>query len=118
MIITCKSCGIQLTRDLHVLENLTLLNENDEQDFIPAGYYFVSDGAYYKNSEGKMIVNLGDVIQLGNHPDLSRRQGCCGMDGLDGINKICLNGHEVATERSDCWMAHAVIFETELITLH
>jgi hypothetical protein len=35
------------------------------------------------------------------------------MDGTDGINKLCANGHEIATEKSDCWMPTAVIFEKE-----
>src|SRR5262249_40013798 len=43
----------------------------------------------------------------GHHPDPRRRNGCCGMDGCDGMNLVCPEGHEVATERSDCWMAHA-----------
>ncbi|MFD7507654.1 hypothetical protein [Streptomyces sp. NPDC059850] len=35
---------------------------------------------------------------------LGRRNGCCGLDGCDGPNLVCLVcTAEVATERSDCW---------------
>jgi hypothetical protein len=25
------------------------------------------------------------------------------VDGLDGINTFCENGHQIGTEQSDCW---------------
>lgn len=37
------------------------------------------------------------------HDDPRRVSGCCGPSGIDGVNTLCANGHEVATESSDCW---------------
>ena len=63
---------------------------------------------YWTRFEGCVLVNIADVIGTKTHPDASRLNGCCALDGLDGPNLLCENGHEVATAVSDCWMAHAV----------
>ena len=84
---------------------------------IQQGYYFISDGEFYTSSENKIIINKADLINTSNHPDDSRLCGCCGLAGTDGLNKICKNGHEIATEISDCWLPHSVIFEPDLIIM-
>jgi len=41
---------------------------------------------------------------------LGRRNGCCGLDGCDGPNRVCRQcTAEVATERSDCWTPQQVV---------
>lgn len=117
MIIKCKQCGLDLTAELTEVINTDNLNENDNQDFIQTGYYFVSDGEFYTNSEGLIIINKADLINSKNHFNQKRLNGCCGLDGTDGINKICNNGHEIGTEYSDCWIPHCVIFVPELIRI-
>ena len=112
MKVYCKTCGITLTRDLALYEG-KCFNEADGQNYINPGFYTISDGEYFTASENCVIVNTADVFNLENHLDESKLHGCCGMAGTDGPNKICINGHEVATEKSDCWMAHAIIFETD-----
>ncbi|MES2775341.1 MAG: hypothetical protein V4722_14295 [Bacteroidota bacterium] len=114
MIIYCKKCGLPLTKNLEHYTG-TSFGEADRQPFIQPGFYTISDGDYFTQSEGKTIINAEDLINVMNHTDKSRLIGCCGLDGLDGPNKICKNGHEVATEKSDCWMPRAIIFEEEKI---
>jgi hypothetical protein len=97
--------------------NTNLLNENDKESFVQTGYYFISDGDFFKESKGKIIMNKMDLINTKNHFDNKRLNGCCGLDGLDGPNKLCNNGHEIGTEYSDCWMPHCMIFETESIRI-
>jgi len=48
----------------------------------------------------ELIFNLDDLrnTKYGGRPN-----GCCGIDGVDGINTFCREGHEIGTERSDCW---------------
>lgn len=49
----------------------------------------------------KMIqkcINIDNLKLSKSHADLSRLNGYCGLDGLDGLNKVCLNEHEVGTE--------------------
>jgi len=41
--------------------------------------------------------------EIGNSDNPRRLNGCCGLDGCDGPNKICLCGEHVGTEKSDCW---------------
>ena len=55
----------------------------------------------YPGSDGHYVFNLDDV--LNTEHDLQRAGGCCGQDGLNGINTLCLNGHEIGIEHSDCW---------------
>lgn len=111
MQLFCRKCAIPVSGILQELPQSITLNETDGNDFISKGYYLVSDGEYFTGSEGKLIINKSDLINCKDHPDAGRLNGCCGLDGLDGVNKVCANGHEIGTEKSDCWMAHAFIFE-------
>ena len=114
MIIKCKQCDLNLTGQLTELTNADKLNETDNEDFIKVGYFFISDGDFYRDSKGKIIINKKDLTNSKNHSDLKRLNGCCGLDGMDGPNKTCTNGHDIGTEYSDCWIPHCIIFEREL----
>jgi hypothetical protein len=113
MPLFCRKCNISVSNQLQELTDTTLLNEKDGEPHIPKGYYIISDGGYYTSTEGKLIINISDLINCKNHRDKRRLGGCCGLDGLDGPNKVCRNGHEIGTERSDCWLAHAFLFEID-----
>ena len=115
MKLVCKLCNIEITNHLVELQNLNLLNENDGEDYIPSGFYIVGDGRYDSRSKGRIIINLNDLINSKHHSDASRLNGCCGLDGLDGINTVCINNHEIGTENSDCWMAHYITIEPDMI---
>ena len=54
-----------------------------------------------------ILINRNQEL-LKNHLDSYRFQGCCGSDGLNGYNKLCLNNHEVATEFSDCYTSYYI----------
>lgn len=52
-----------------------------------------------------VLIHPDDARGLRPHPDRSRRNGCCRLDGLDGPNLVCARcGAEIATEVSDCWV--------------
>ena len=59
------------------------------------------------------IINLKDLMNtsapLGN--------GCCGQDGMDGLNTTCIHGHKIGTENSDCWMPHSFVFDKSCINV-
>lgn len=116
IIIKCTECGIFLTPKLQEVPEDFVGNLEDEQDYLPQGFYKKNDGKYWNVEIGKIIINCKDLVNTLNHFDSKRLSGCCGLDGFE-INKICANGHEIATEFSDCWMCHAVIFEPEKIKI-
>lgn len=117
MIIKCGQCGLPLTNELKENISIDSLNENDNEDFIQMGCYCISNGEFFRESKGKILINKRDLLNSKNHSDFKRLNGCCGLDGMDGLNKTCNNGHEIGTEYSDCWMPHCLIFETELIKI-
>ena len=111
MKVYCKICKLHLTNEVKLYTGGSF-GEADEQDFIQPGFYTISDGEYFTGSEGKVIINIEDIVNVVHHTNSSKLGGCCGLDGTEG-NKTCANGHEIATEYSDCWMPHAIIFEKE-----
>lgn len=117
MQIKCAKCGIELTEELEALNDTNFLNETDKESYVPIGRLFISNGEYYTGTEGKIIINYADLKNVKNHHDLIRLQGCCGLDGLNGNNKVCINGHEIGIEKSDCWIAHSVILESDLVVI-
>ncbi len=116
-VFICKKCSLTLTNPLVKLSNLDSLNDNDKEDLIQTGNYFVSNGEFYTDAKGKIIINKKDLKNFKYHPDSTRLNGCCGLDGLDGLNITCKNGHEIGTEYSDCWIPHCIILEPELIRI-
>jgi hypothetical protein len=117
MKVYCKKCKMELTGELTPLPGEGMLSDIDKKSCIPVGYYYASKGEVYTDSNGQILVNLGDLVNVKNHTDPSRLNGCCGLDGTDGLNKTCGNGHEVGTEHSDCWMPWAMAFEPTKVFL-
>ena len=109
LILRCAQCDVQISPALEVLDDLGAVDEGDEQPLVPQGRYFLSapflDAGHTWSSitRDEIIVNLGDVM---NTRPGGIRNGCCGVDGLDGTNTFCINGHPIGTEKSDCWMPH------------
>ena len=112
MNFRCSTCQILLTENLEELNDKKEIDIADGKPLVPKGFYFVGNDQFYSGAEGKYLINPANLINAKNHNDKIRTNGCCGLDGLDGLNKICINGHELGTEKSDCWMPHAVIFES------
>lgn len=67
--------------------------------------------------DDQFILNSNDVINCQNHEDQSRLNGCCGLDGCDGPNQVCVNGHEIGTKRSDCWTYRYTSFDVEAVVM-
>jgi hypothetical protein len=101
----CKDCGILLMGHLVILASSGSMDFTDGANLLPQGRYWVSDGKYAPEVAGDFLVNLKDLQNV----QLLGGSGCCGVDGLNGPNIVCLNGHEVGTERSDCWMPHHAV---------
>ncbi|HLK64265.1 MAG TPA: hypothetical protein VKU19_12545 [Bryobacteraceae bacterium] len=104
-----------ITRPLQRLEPGVALCTEDRKDAVPQGYFGVSTRDYWTDGNGRVLVNLKDLVETKRHPDLHRLNGCCGLDGCDGPNLVCAKGHEVGTERSDCWMAHAAVLLEDVV---
>jgi len=112
----CQLCKTELSSHLEELADLTALSDADNAPHVPEGRYVLSDGSFFTGTEGKVIMNLHDARNIRRTDDPSRLNGCCGLDGLDGPNVLCRKGHAVGTEKSDCWMPHALILEPDAIS--
>lgn len=104
----CPVCRAVITRPLKPLSDDQLICLDQGKPAIPEGFFARINSDDWAAS-GTVVVNLHDLVGTNHHPDFRRRNGCCGLDGLDGPNLVCPNGHEVGTEKSDCWMSHAAV---------
>ena|SRR5688572_18503993 len=116
-VLRCRSCQRPLSAVLHSNVDPAGTNHADRAPFVPAGNIHLSDGEFFTATEDRYIINLDDGRNLTDHTNVKRLAGCSGMDGCDGPNKLCLCGAEVATEKSDCWMPHALIFEADAVEI-
>ena len=107
--LVCTKCGSLVVSALRQLVDEAMLDEGDGHDRVPQGTYFVSLGKFEPEEAGDYLVNLKDLQNTKRHSDVRRLNGCCGLDGCDGPNLLCENGHEIGTERSDCWHAHHAV---------
>ena len=109
--IYCKTCGIALTEPLLEI-NESNLRMDDATDALQKGQFAIATW----NDQTALIVSLGEGY-LKDHPETWRFQGCCGSSGSSGLNKLCSNGHEIATEFSDCYMPHYIKFDKECVVI-
>lgn len=107
--VRCAECNIVLTKELEPIKYLVMLKHEQEEDQVPVGYFGKEQGNY--------IVNLKDVVNAKHHHDAGHSYGCCGYTDLNGLNTICINEHEVGTERSDCWTPHSMTFDKDAVWL-
>ena len=85
----------------------------DGENAIPRGHYWIADDSHTDAIKGHVLVHVDDCLNMKDHPDSRRHNGCCGEDGCDGPNRICRCGQEVATLVSDCWTSLYLHFEPE-----
>ena len=85
----------------------------DGANTVPQGFYWIADDSNADAIIGHVLIHLDDRINMKDHPDYRRHNGCCGEDGCDGPNQICKCGSEVATVVSDCWTSYYVHFEPD-----
>ena len=114
-VLRCAQCSQVLTKPLRRYTGP--LECGDQKPYVPPRTVGTTDGESFGFPEGRFAVGLADVNGLEPVADLRRRNGCCGLDGCDGPNTMCACGAELATEKSDCWMPHAVVFEPDMVVL-
>ena len=125
VVFKCGECETGLTAPVRELTDSSVLvdpwetpmDEYGGEDYLPAGSYTVatSDENPRKDHVGHFILNNADTTNIRLHENRERTSGCCGLDGMDGANLLCENGHEVGTKRSDCWTLHYVAFDPTLV---
>ena len=110
--IYCKICKVKLTEELEEINEDTL-------QFNDVGKALIAKDKFSFHTENghKEVLVAIDAYFLKNHKDLMRFTGCCGSSGLDGMNKTCVNGHEVATEVSDCYTPHYITFNLKKVII-
>jgi len=116
MKLACKKCGALLTDELVRLDDVARLSVVRGESRIPKRFFHVARSDSDFEKLGSIVVNLEDLTGAGHAKDGRPYNGCCGIDGCDGLNLVCPGGHNVGTERSDCWMPHSATFESELVT--
>jgi hypothetical protein len=108
VIFECPVCRVAITGPLSSLPSDRSVCLEPGEDVVPSSFFHVNKQEYW-STLGNVLVNLADLVGTNCHPDARRLAGCCGLDGLDGPNLVCANGHEIGTEKSDCWMPHAAV---------
>jgi hypothetical protein len=117
MILSCSQCHVRITKNVEELRDRSTISETDGEPYLPAGFFLVCqpEDDVIRDS-GDYVLNLTDMQNTKRHSDRSRLNGCCDLDGCDGLNILCTNGHEIGSEHSDCWMPHYIALSPSLVT--
>jgi hypothetical protein len=115
-VLYCKACGAPLTLPLTIVDEKAPGVQRpamlDQQDIMPPGQAFVSHSRWWLSGCGaghvykapEIWMNLGDLSGEPRYTQHTERlNGCCGLDGGDGPNRICRCGAHIGTELSDCF---------------
>lgn len=92
----CKTCGLLLADGLSECREDALCLE-DGMPMLPPKTFCVSEGKHPPEVAGDYLINVDELVNARLYVESrGRLNGCCGLDGLDGINHVCQNGHEAA----------------------
>src|SRR5437867_13336817 len=117
ILFRCPQCQAVITRPLLPLKPDQPICLEDGKAAVPQGFFGVKTPEQW-SAEGSILVNLSDLVGTQHHSDSHRLAGCCGLDGMDGPNLLCANGHEIGTEKSDCWMPHAALLLDAVVQIN
>ena len=106
IILYCKKCGLALTKELLELSESKIIWEDNTNVVQKSHYVLFKNKSTNRNS---ILVAIDDYF-LKTNPN-NKDEGCCGNSNPSSFNKICSNGHEVATEISDCWTGFYIEFD-------
>ena len=116
-VLHCRACDAALSRPVSIVteDHLSASKPGDWKDEMPPvepGHAirldhalqgtFVDGVAVYPKVV-TFVLNLDDTVGLSNTPNYGRLNGCCGLDGCDGKNQVCVCGEHVGTRYTDCW---------------
>jgi hypothetical protein len=111
-VLRCAQCGTPVSLSLVELDDVERLNLADGRPLLPRGAYLPMrrhpnwwEESLDDERADDILINLDDAINTHLGGVLN---GCCGIDGCDGINTFCPHGHEIGTEFSDCWGPHSL----------
>ena len=123
VVLRCTSCGSDLSIPVQIyqVDSTGFANPEfiDNQHVIESGYTFKSQEPYRKSmgptkdlleftpQYWMTVRDLLPGVEL--TADARRLNGCCGLDGCDGPNRVCDCGAAVGTEMSDCWTSYLFI---------
>ncbi len=126
-ILLCTNCKRAVSKPVQILVDGTPDNPNvswdDECELTPSGIAFKTHlrfPAHVSPVEKAHLLEFSPMFLLRpddldpivkNTEDSSRLNGCCGLDGCDGLNKKCQCGAYIGTEKSDCWTPKVFITE-------
>ena len=114
MFFMCVECKTPITKSVSFTrEELPKVEDEDgwvdypRQGFFTIGDPLVWQPELYPGMSEYYVFNKSDVINTTQDPE--RTSGCCGSDGMNGVNVLCVSGHEIGMEFSDCWQSYHYI---------
>jgi hypothetical protein len=121
--LRCNSCASPLSKLVRIyeagLDGATAPELPQEEHAIQEGFAFKSKTPF-RTSYGpkkdalefapQFWMTIKDILpNVELTQNFSRLNGCCGLDGCDGPNRVCSCGAEIGTEMSDCWTSYLFI---------
>ena len=109
VIFRCAICKVALSEPLAELQERK--KPCYDLEYVPRGYFVIADEEFGRASIGHHVINLQDARNTAHYPDQRGLFGCCGPSGFDGVNTVCINGHGIGTEHSDCHVMQGLELE-------
>ena len=117
MQLYCKKCNYKLTQDGLEFAPSNQANMKDGQDLIGPGLYInAGEIEIHFGKPIDFLVNKASV-NLHNHKDTSRLNGCCGPGDLSVLNQVCPRcSAEIGVVIEDCWLPHFIGISADAVS--
>ncbi len=109
MQLYCKKCNYKLTQDGLEVAPSNQANLKDGQDLIGTGLYINACEIDITFGQPIDFLTHKTSINLHNHQDIDRLNGCCGPGDLSVLNQVCPQcSVEIGVIVEDCWLPHFI----------
>lgn len=117
MELYCKKCNQELTKGPLSQAKVSSINHGDEKDLVPLHQYvFLAEAEYNFEIPIDFLVN-NKSLNLDNHTESIRLQGCCGPSEFGQLNQICPNcKSEIGLLIDDCWTPRFIAIDSNKIS--
>ncbi|WP_309609177.1 hypothetical protein [Flavobacterium sp.] len=108
----CKKCGVVLTKELLEI-SASKIQWQDNVNIIKENHFAIHKNI--NNNKESILVAIEDYYLKPN--TINNDGGCCGNSNETSFNRVCENGHEVATKIDDCFTGFYIEFNLNKVII-
>lgn len=114
--IYCKNCYKPFSNVVSEIDEKSLIRIDGEELLPDNSIIKTTDLEISLPENLDIFLSANSELNIEDHSDSKRFQGCCGPGDFSKLNQVCSNcKEEIAVLFADCWLYHFLVFDNTKI---